>query len=347
MTKNFTIFNDHESESSSERRARASGYARTRNDDPVKTGGTGDAMTLACRASGWMSTVSTREVRRQRRHRRASTARRRASGTGGEGGSTEDEEKAGTSDGVTTTTTTTTTRSGGGTETARAEAKARLLDACAGTYRGALASREDREAIAAAQGALERLSEDALDFDALDGKWRLAYTNASDVVGLLVASQRLGVPEVGDIFQSFGCADGSNTGITNEIRLSVPFLLNSAKKGEPGGVGLRVQASFKKVDKRRIALTFQEAQVSEISISPLAETLLAPAILPRGSINHQILMFIKELELKFPLRGALTSIGGGGEDGGAAVGSYNLTYCDDEVLVGRAAAGGVYIFTRA
>ena len=72
-----------------------------------------------------------------------------------------------------------------------------------------------------------------------------------------------------------------------------------------------MQASFKKVDKRRIALTFQEAQVSEISISPLAETLLAPAILPRGSINHQILMFIKELELKFPLRGALTSIGGG------------------------------------
>lgn len=268
--------------------------------------------------------------------------RRRASGAD-ERGNVEDADAVGKSDGVVATA----TRSGGGAETARAEAKARLLDACAGTYRGALASKEDREAIAAAQGALERLSEDALDFDALDGKWRLAYTNASDVVGLLIASQRFGVPEVGDIFQSFGCADGSNTGITNEIRLSVPFLLNSAKKGEPGGVGLRVQASFKKVDKRRIALTFQEAQVSEISISPLAETLLAPAILPRGSINHQILMFIKELELKFPLRGALTSIGGGGEDGGAAVGSYNLTYCDDEVLVGRAAAGGVYIFTRA
>lgn len=268
--------------------------------------------------------------------------RRRASGAD-ERGNVEDADAVGKSDGVVATA----TRSGGGAETARAEAKARLLDACAGTYRGALASKEDRESIAAAQGALERLSEDALDFDALDGKWRLAYTNASDVVGLLIASQRFGVPEVGDIFQSFGCADGSNTGITNEIRLSVPFLLNSAKKGEPGGVGLRVQASFKKVDKRRIALTFQEAQVSEISISPLAETLLAPAILPRGSINHQILMFIKELELKFPLRGALTSIGGGGEDGGAAVGSYNLTYCDDEVLVGRAAAGGVYIFTRA
>ena len=72
---------------------------------------------------------------------------------------------------------------------------------------------------------------------------------------------------------------------------------------------LRVQASFKDVGRRRIALTFQEAQVSEISISPLAETLLAPAILPRSSLNHQVLMFIKELELKFPLRGALTSMG--------------------------------------
>jgi len=228
----------------------------------------------------------------------------------------------------------------------REAAKRRLVEACAGTYRGALATREDKEEISAAQGALERtVGDEALDFDALDGKWRLVYTNAADVLGLLVASQRLGVPEVGDIFQSFGCANGANTGITNEIRLSLPFLLSEAKTGAPGGVGLRVQASFRDLGKRRLALTFQEARVSEVSISPLAETLLAPAILPRSSLNHQILMAIKELELKFPLRGALTSMGGGDE--GAAVGSYHLTYCDEDVLVGRAAAGGVYIFTRA
>ncbi len=228
----------------------------------------------------------------------------------------------------------------------REAAKRRLVEACAGTYRGAAATREDTEEISAAQGALERtVGDEALDFDALDGKWRLVYTNAADVLGLLVASQRLGVPEVGDIFQSFGCAKGTNTGITNEIRLSLPFLLSEAKAGAPGGVGLRVQASFRDLGKRRLALTFQEARVSEVSISPLAETLLAPAILPRSSLNHQILMAIKELELKFPLRGALTSMGGGDE--GAAVGSYHLTYCDEDVLVGRVAAGGVYIFTRA
>ena len=229
----------------------------------------------------------------------------------------------------------------------RARARARLREACAGTYRGALATREDAAEIMAAAGALERLTtSETIEWDALDGRWRLAYTNAADVLGLLIASQRLGVPEVGDIFQSFGCANGTNTGITNEIRLSVPFLLSEAKVGAPGGVGLRVQASFKDVGRRRIALTFQEAQVSEISISPLAETLLAPAILPRSSLNHQVLMFIKELELKFPLRGALTSMGGG-EAAGAAVGTYHLTFCDEDMLIGRAAAGGIYIFTRA
>jgi len=226
------------------------------------------------------------------------------------------------------------------------EMKRALREACAGTYRGAMASERDVREIESAMGALERAqANDGLDFNQLHGKWRLMYTNAADVLGLLIASQRVGVPEVGDIFQSFGCANGVNTGITNEIRLSVPFLLSSAKPGEPGGVGLRVQASYEDVGRRRLALTFQEAQVSEVSISPLTEALLAPALLPRGSLNHQVLLFIKELELKFPLRGALTSIGGGSQ--GAAVGTYHLTYCDEEVLVGRAGAGGVYIFTRA
>ena len=272
------------------------------------------------------------------------TSRRRGIQTRATDDASEDSPSR-TSASASMTTSTTTGARDGGEASARRDAKARLLEAIAGTYRGALATSSDRREIDTAQGVLERLnSSETLDFDMLDGKWRLAYTNAADVLGLLIASQRFGVPEVGDIFQSFGCANGTNTGIVNEIRLSVPFLLSAAKPGEPGGVGLRVQASFEDVGRRRLALTFQEAQVSEISISPLAETLLAPALLPRGSLNHQVLLFIKELELKFPLRGALTSIGG---SQGAAVGTYHLTYCDEDVLVGRAAAGGVYIFTRA
>lgn len=237
---------------------------------------------------------------------------------------------------------------GDGSKASR-DARAALLEACGGTYRGALARAEDRAAIAEARGRLERFADASagIDFDVLDGRWRLVYTNAADVLGLLAASRVFGTPAVGDIFQSFRCANGRNEGITNEIRLSVPFLLSEAKRGEPGGVGLRVQASYEDAGRRRLRLTFQEATVSEINISPLAETLLAPAILPRSSLNHQALMFIKELELKFPLRGALTSMGGGEPSRGAAVGTYHLTYCDEEVLVGHAAAGGVYIFTRA
>ena len=75
-----------------------------------------------------------------------------------------------------------------------------------------------------------------------------------------------------------------------------------------------------------------------------------------GSLNHQVLLAIRELELRVPLRGAVTSIGGGGgsssssappgvsdatsgggggggddgsRGGGAAVGSYLLSYLDE------------------
>lgn len=45
----------------------------------------------------------------------------------------------------------------------------------------------------------------------------------------------------------------------------------------------------------RIALTFEEAEVSSVRISPALEALLAPAILPRGFWNQQLLLAIKEV----------------------------------------------------
>ena len=42
-----------------------------------------------------------------------------------------------------------------------------------------------------------------------------------------------------------------------------------------------------KVD--RIKLRFVEGQLSDVNISPLAETLLAPALLPRTGLNMSIL----------------------------------------------------------
>ena len=53
----------------------------------------------------------------------------------------------------------------------------------------------------AAAGALERLTtSETIEWDALDGRWRLAYTNAADVLGLLIASQRLGGARGGGYF---------------------------------------------------------------------------------------------------------------------------------------------------
>mgnify|MGYP007125027599 CR=1 FL=1 len=139
-------------------------------------------------------------------------------------------------------------------------------------------------------------------------------------------------------------------------------------------MALKVDADYAKAGARTLALTFQEAKVSEVRISDLAEAVIAPALLPRTPLSHQILLAIKELELKFPLRGAVTAMGGPGGDsssksnskgdssnegstsspvkqprsGGAAVGAYLLSYLDDTTLIGRASgSGGTFIFERA
>ena len=104
--------------------------------------------------------------------------------------------------------------------------------------------------------------------------------------------------------------------------------------------------------------------MTEVRISDLAEAFIAPALLPRGSINHQILLAIKELELRFPLRGAVTAMGGpatgrrarGDDDGGGSRarsggrrwGAYLLSYLDETTLIGRASgSGGTFVFERA
>ena len=56
-------------------------------------------------------------------------------------------------------------------------------------------------------------------------------------------------------------------------------------------VGVKYEAS----SPRRISLRFQEAGFSDVRITSLTEALIAPAILPRGWIQQQILLAIKEV----------------------------------------------------
>jgi len=263
-----------------------------------------------------------------------------------------------------------------------AEAKRDLFRALDGTCRGAAATSGERRAVDDAQVALESLSGQSardLDLDALAGRWRLAYTTAGDVLSVLRLARDVGVIEVGDIFQTF-TADGR---LQNEIRLSLPGILAPAVRGEPGGLALKVEARYERRDEqsdaavlsrettdasssrrrpsRSLRLTFEEAALSDLRVSDAVEALIAPALLPRGGLNHRILLALRELEVRFPLRGALEEMLGGGGGGraaeagvadaprpGAAVGTYRLSYLDEDVLVGRAnELGGVFIFTRA
>ena len=240
------------------------------------------------------------------------------------------------------------------------EAKHALFEACEGTFRGSAASASERAAVEDAQVALEGFTyasgrDPSLDLDVLAGKWRLRWTNANDVLSVLrLARDSLGVLQVGDIFQTFD-ARGS---LTNEIRLGLAFLTQSAGRDEAGGLALRVGARYDVMTSseggektsdapvaRTLALTFDEARFTELRISDELETALAPALLPRGGANHRVLLALREAEARFDLGGAARM---GASGGGAPVGAYHLTYLDEDTLVGRAnGAGGTFIFERA
>ena len=258
------------------------------------------------------------------------------------------------------------------------EAKRALLEACEGTFRGSAASASERAAVEEAQVALEGFTyksnaDPDLDLEALAGRWRLRWTNANDVLSVLrLARDSLGAVQVGDIFQTFD-ARGS---LTNEIRLGLAFLTQSAARDTEGGLALKVGARYERVDagasdagvattknddaqkkpspsRRTLALVFEEAKVTELRISDELELVFAPALLPRGAVNHRLLLALREAEARFDLSSAV-AIGATPSSSsvtkkktGAPVGAYHITYLDEDTLIGRAnGAGGTFIFDR-
>lgn len=64
----------------------------------------------------------------------------------------------------------------------------------------------------------------------------------------------------------------------------------------PGnGVTVTVNATYSPSGPRTIKLTFKSVEVGKLRISQAAETLLAPALLPRGSLQQQVLLWFKEV----------------------------------------------------
>lgn len=68
------------------------------------------------------------------------------------------------------------------------------------------------------------------------------------------------------------------------------------------GIHHNAACSYEVRSGRRIALTFEQANVSGVRISPGLEALLAPAVLPRGYLQQQLLLAIKEVsrQLRHP-----------------------------------------------
>lgn len=56
-----------------------------------------------------------------------------------------------------------------------------------------------------------------------------------------------------------------------------------------------LSCSYDVASPRRIRLIFNQAEVGQVHINSGLETLIAPALLPRGGLNQQILLALKEV----------------------------------------------------
>jgi hypothetical protein len=275
-----------------------------------------------------------------------------------------------------------------------ADAKAALYRAVRYTRRGANAPREIRGEVADAQAALEALAPpQALDFERfLPGKWRLLYTTASDVLpilGLNYSPPPLwpqggpfsggqggvdGEPDspfrVGDVFQRFSALDGRTVGSASAAASSSSSssgarecgicenIIEFSVKGLADRAVFRVLADCDVRTGRRLALTFREAALGEVSLSPALDGLLAPALLPRGYLSMRALQEAAGLALRFPFNSAAQVAGRAagavpGPVGAAArdvVGRgapYLVTYLDEDIFIGVSTApSGSFIFER-
>eukprot|EP00798_Chlamydomonas_sp_ICE-L_P011599 gene11599-34303_t len=199
----------------------------------------------------------------------------------------------------------------------RAAVKKELFDSIAGTGRGSLANSSERGIVEEAQISLESFCQAGIDLDLLPGKWRLLYTTANDVLPVLASESVLkpligaGPVQVGEIYQVFSSVEEGE--VENLIKLSTPFLL-----------------------KERDGIT--------VTISEGLESLIAPAMLPRGSIQQALLLGIKEFKFRLPISTPQQIVAALGGPSQVSAG-YLVTYLDEDMLIGRATGlGGTYLF---
>ncbi|RVW32645.1 putative plastid-lipid-associated protein 10, chloroplastic [Vitis vinifera] len=227
------------------------------------------------------------------------------------------------------------------------EKKHDLLRAIQDTQRGLVATAYQRSCIEEALVNVEEYNAGVpIDLGKLDGTWRLQYTSAPDVLVLLESAARFSFFQVGQIFQKFECQNQSKEGVVrNVVRWSIPPLLE-----EQEGATLLVSAKFSVVSARNIYLQFEEPK-GHLELFPIKmiglgqqkhfvhrrEIVMSLTFLQSES-DAEILQFIRTFKAEIPVRNqGRRSVGG----------LYYLSYLDANMLLGRAAAGGIFVFTRA
>jgi hypothetical protein len=276
-----------------------------------------------------------------------------------------------------------------------AEAKQDLRRALRYTRRGANAPSDVRGQVLEAQAALEALAPpDTLDFATfLPGRWRLIWTTAGDVLPILGLNYAPppfwpswlsngggtdGEPaspfRVGDVFQRFSAVDGRTVASSSSSEAGAAA--GEGGSGSSGGscvceniiefsvAGLADRAVFRVLadcdvrSGRRLALTFREARLGEVTPSPALDAILAPALLPRGQASMRALQEFAGLSLRFPFRSAAQVAGRAAQALPGRVGSeardvvsrgapFLATYLDEDVFVGVSTApSGCFIFER-
>lgn len=223
-----------------------------------------------------------------------------------------------------------------------ATAKAALLDIVKDSGRGFRIGRFQRGVVEEAQVNVESFSKAELDWSQLAGKWKLVYTSAQDVLIILEAEYRFKplfgprLLEVGDIYQRFTSPDEGVVENIIEAGILPGGLL------EEKGVTFTVGAKYEVRSGHRIALTFEEAGVDNVKLAPLAQALLAPALLPRGYAMMRALMAVQDFKFRLPFQSLQQVAMGRNISAG-----YQLTYLDQEMLIGRATQlGGTFVFIR-
>lgn len=241
-----------------------------------------------------------------------------------------------------------------------ADARAALSAAVASDpARGGTASSAVRGAVEEACLALERAGGGGEDPDLetyLPGRWRLVFTTAPDVAPLLAASSAAAKlsdaipflpppPSVGAIYQQF--APPSDGRVANIITFApVPPLLAS--------LTATVAARYAIQSPRRLALTFERASLGRGVVSEGGAALIAPALLPRGTLQMKALQALQAGRLSVPLVGALPAflapLGAPLAAARRAAGAqYVISYADDATLIGRQSGvggGGLFVFER-